>query len=88
MKAVISVAGKDSKGIVAAVAEKCTEFNTNIVDISQTVMSEYFAMIILVELLDMNATLSDFADALEKLGNEKQLVIKVCMRHLQFDARI
>lgn len=77
MKAVITVTGKDTKGIVAAVSQKCTDFNTNIVDISQTVMSEYFAMIILVELDQMDERFSSFVDAMEALGREDNLVIRV-----------
>ncbi|MBQ3154447.1 MAG: ACT domain-containing protein [Clostridia bacterium] len=50
MKAIITVTGKDSMGIIAKVSALCTEYGANIVDISQTVMEEYFAMIMLVNL--------------------------------------
>ena len=50
MKAVITVTGKDSVGIIANVANECAKYDANIVDISQSVLSEYFAMIMLVEL--------------------------------------
>ena len=49
MKAVISVTGRDSMGIIAKVSCSCAEFGANIIDISQTVLSEYFAMIIFVD---------------------------------------
>ena len=48
MKAVVTVIGKDSKGIIAAVSGECAKLGGNIVDISQSVMREYFAMIMLV----------------------------------------
>ena len=45
MKAVITVTGKDSVGIIAAVSAECAECAVNIVDITQTVLSDYFVMI-------------------------------------------
>ena len=48
MKAVITVTAKDAKGIIAKVSAKCFEYGANIVDISQSVVGEYFAMIMLV----------------------------------------
>ena len=50
MKAVISVTGRDSMGIIAKVSCACAECGVNIIDISQTVLSEYFAMIMIVEI--------------------------------------
>ena len=50
MKAVITVTGRDSVGIIAKVSTLCSEYNANIVDITQSVMSDYFAMIMLVEI--------------------------------------
>ena len=40
MKAVITVTGKDSVGIIAKVASECAKYDANIVDISQSVLSE------------------------------------------------
>ena len=50
MKAVVTVTGKDKVGIIATASNECSRFGVNIIDISQTVMREYFAMIMLVEL--------------------------------------
>ena len=49
MKAVITVTGRDSKGIIAKVSAECTKYGGTIVDISQSVLSEYFALIMLVD---------------------------------------
>ena len=49
MKAVITVTGKDSVGIIAEVSRLCSEYKANIVDISQTVLDGYFAMILIAE---------------------------------------
>lgn len=76
MKAIITVTGKDNKGIVAAVSEKCVEYGANIEDISQTIMGGYFVMIILVELDELQKPFPAFVSALESVGEEKGLVIK------------
>ena len=76
MKAVITVTGKDSVGIIAAVSALCTEHNANIVDITQSVLSEYFAMIMLVEIDKLNVPFNAFADTLAALGREKGLDIR------------
>lgn len=75
MKAVITVTGKDSMGIIAKVSALCTEYGANIVDISQTVMQEYFAMIMLVDLERMEIAFGTFADALNILADENSLKI-------------
>ena len=75
MKAVISVTGKDSVGIVADVSRVCSEFNVNISDVSQTVMKEYFVMIMLVELSEMNRSFAELSDTMKALGEKRCLVI-------------
>jgi len=75
MKAVISVTGKDGVGIVAKVSVKCAECGANIVDISQTVLDGYFAMILIAEVSGLNMQFGDFVDAMTSLGNENGLRI-------------
>lgn len=75
MKAVVTVIGKDSKGIIAAVSGECAKLGGNIVDISQSVMREYFAMIMLVELEGLTVPFASFADSMKNLGDEKGLEI-------------
>ncbi len=75
MKAVVTVTGKDSMGIIAKVSALCTEYDANIVDISQTVMQEYFAMIMLVDLEKMESPFGNFAEALEILAEQSGLKI-------------
>ena len=76
MKAVITVTGKDSVGIVARVSALCAEHKANIVDITQSVLSEYFAMIVLVEIDALNVPFADFADKLAAAGRENALDIR------------
>jgi len=75
MKAVITVTGKDSVGIIAKVSALCAEHDANIVDITQSVMQDYFAMIMLVEIDSLKVKFADFADVLKALGDEKGLMI-------------
>ena len=75
MKAVITVTGKDVVGIIAKVSTECSRFGANIVDISQSVLSEYFAMIMVVEVSALTVSFGDFADRMKQLGEENRLVI-------------
>ena len=77
MKAVVTVTGKDKVGIIAMASAECAKFGVNIVDISQTVMKEYFAMIMLVELDGMSSPFSEFADEMKKAGREQGVDIHV-----------
>ena len=75
MKAVVTVTGKDKVGIIAMASNECARFGVNIIDISQTVMREYFAMIMLVEINALKIKFADFADVLSEIGRERSLVI-------------
>ena len=75
-KAVITVVGKDSVGIIAKVCTYLAENNINILDISQTIVQEYFNMMMIV---DFGKTDKDFllaATELEKIGEGIGVVIK------------
>ena len=75
MRAVVTVIGRDCIGIIADVSAKCSSFGANIIDISQSVMREYFAMIMLVELSALEVDFDRFATALRELGEQKGLQI-------------
>ena len=75
MKAVISVTGCDAVGIIAKVSNVCAEYGVNIVDISQTVLREYFSMIMLVEIGKISIDFTAFVDKMSELGNENHLEI-------------
>ena len=77
MKAVVTVTGKDKVGIIAMASAECAKYGANIVDISQTVLNEYFAMIMLVSLEGLTVDFSAFADALNKTGREVGVDIRV-----------
>ena len=73
MKAVITVVGKDTVGILAKVSTVCSDYDANIVEVSQSVLQDMFAMIMLVELGKKN--FGELSSTLEKLGDENNLKI-------------
>jgi ACT domain-containing protein len=77
MKAVITVIGKDSVGIIATVSAECAKYEVNILDITQSVIQDYFAMIMLVEIDNMSSTFKSFQKELEAVGAQKNLDIRV-----------
>ena len=76
MKAVITVTGKDTKGIIAKVSSRCADFGANIIDRSQSVLKEYFAMIMLVEIDELSISFGQFVDELKLLGEQNGLLIQ------------
>ena len=64
MRAVITVIGKDRKGIIAGISTELANAGINILDISQTILQEYFVMIMLV---DMEGATLDFRAVHKKL---------------------
>ena len=75
MKAVITVTGRDSVGIIALVSAECAVYDANILEISQSVLSEYFAMIMLADVSALKIPFIEFADKLAKLGAQRGLEI-------------
>ena len=75
MKAVITVTGKDCVGIIAGVSALCSENNANIIDITQSVLSEYFAMIMLVEIDKLTVPFNAFADKLAEVYITSQATV-------------
>ena len=74
-KAVVTVLGLDKVGITAKVCTILADTNINILDISQSVMREYFAMIMLADIAALTIPFSDFVDKLSSLGRETGLEI-------------
>ena len=76
MKAVVTVVGHDAKGIIAKVSSKCAERGGNIVEISQSVLKEYFAMIMVIEVNDITVPFATLVEELAELGRENGLDIR------------
>ncbi len=75
MRAIVTVIGKDQVGIIADVCALLSAHNVNVLDISQTILQEYFTMIMLVDTAQADLPFAGLAEALERAGKEKELVI-------------
>ena len=79
MRAVVTVTGKDKKGIIAKVSTFLSERGANIEDISQTILGEYFAMIMIVDITTIKVELSALAKECSELG--KKIGMSIYMQH-------
>ena len=79
MRAVVTVTGKDKKGIIAKVSAFLSERGVNIEDISQTILQEYFAMIMLVDIGDTNTDVAALAKECDELG--KTIGMSIRLQH-------
>lgn len=83
-KTIITVVGKDTVGIIAKVCAYLAEKQINILDISQTIVSGYFNMMMVVDRTNATNSFGDMADEMEKVGEEIGVVVK-CQREEIFD---
>ncbi len=77
MRAVVTVVGKDKTGIISKVSTFLAEKKVNILDISQTILEEYFAMIMLVDVTQSTLKLSELAEESKALGEKIGMSIHV-----------
>ncbi len=84
-KTIITVVGKDTVGIIAKVCAYLAESKINILDISQTIVSGYFNMMMIVDMTGTDKEFNTVADDLEALGQGIGVVIK-CQREEIFDS--
>ena len=75
MKAVITVVGQDKVGILAKVSTRCAEYNVNVLEVSQSILSELFCMMMVCDIEKMSVSFGDFADAMNRLGEEMGMSI-------------
>lgn len=85
MRAIVTVIGRDQVGIIAAVCALLSEKNVNVLDISQTVLQEYFTMIMLVDTEQATVPFARLKEALAEAGKGRGLDIRV-QREDIFDA--
>ena len=76
-KAVVTVLGLDRKGIIARVSTVLYEHNVNILDITQTVLSGFFNMVMLVDVSAPECSFAELAERLGALGEEMGLQIRI-----------
>ena len=85
MKAVITVIGHDTVGVVAKVSAVCAELNINIEDITQSIMQDMFCMIMLVDMAHCNVDHVAMRDRFTALGAEMKMQVTVTRQEV-FDA--
>lgn len=78
-KTIITVVGKDTVGIIAKVCTYLAENKINVLDISQTIVQDYFNMMMIVDMSAATKPFGDCSDDLDKLGEEIGVSIK-CQR--------
>ena len=76
-KAIITVVGKDTVGIITKVCTYLAECQINILDISQTIVQGYFNMMMIVDVSAVNRSFGQAAEDLEKLGEEIGVAVKI-----------
>jgi ACT domain-containing protein len=80
MRAVVTVIGKDAVGILAKVSTECANYNANVIEVTQSVIEDIFAMIMLVDISKLNTAFADMAEQLSAKG-EKEWGLKVLVMH-------
>lgn len=85
MKTILTVIGKDQTGIIAGISQKLYELNINILDVSQTIMGEYFTMIMLLDLSKIDVSFDDVKNTLMQTGENLKVKVNI-QREEIFDA--
>lgn len=75
MRAVITVLGKDMVGILARVSAICAENQVNVIEVTQSVLQDMFAMIMMVDISKSSIPFNDLSDKLTELGTSMNLTI-------------
>lgn len=75
MRAVITVIGKDNVGILHKVSGVCSEKGVNVIEVTQSVLQDMFAMIMLVDITGMTTDFANLVDDMTSLGEQLGLSI-------------
>ncbi|MCL2182051.1 MAG: ACT domain-containing protein [Chitinispirillia bacterium] len=77
MRAIVSVVGMDRMGIIAKVSGLLYSIDINVLDISQSILKEYFHMIMLVDVSKCSKKFSEISGSLDELGAQIGMSIKI-----------
>ena len=77
MKAIVTVIGKDQVGIIAGVCTKLADYQVNVLDISQTVMNDYFTMMMVVDTEECTKPFDALAADLADYGQNRGLSVRI-----------
>ena len=76
-RAIITVVGKDTVGIIAKVCTYLADNQINILDISQTIVQGFFNMMMIVDMADVTKDFDVISEEMEQIGAEIGVIIKV-----------
>ncbi len=79
MKAIITVIGKDNVGILAQVSQACANADVNIMEVTQSVLQDMFAMVMLVEIDKASISFEELRKNLDEVG--KKTATKIHLMH-------
>lgn len=77
MRAIITVIGKDMVGILAKVSAVCAEGSVNVTEVTQSILQDLFAMIMMVDLENATIPFNELVDQMTALGEQECLKIHV-----------
>lgn len=77
MRAVITVLCKDMVGILAKVSAKCAEVDVNVIEVTQSILQDLFAMIMMVDISKSKIPFDELVDSLKKIGDDMGLKVHV-----------
>lgn len=77
MKAILTVIGKDKVGIIAGVSNELQRLNINILDVNQTIIDEFFTMIMMLDLKLSNSNFEEIKKSLELKGKQLGVDVKI-----------
>lgn len=83
-KTIITVVGKDTVGIIAKVCTYLADTGVNVLDISQTIVSGYFNMMMIVDMTTASKSFAEISNEMDELGTEIGVSIK-CQREEIFE---
>ena len=83
-KAIITVVGQDTVGIIARVCTYLSAHQVNVLDISQTIIDGFFNMMMIVDMANATASFAEISDQLDALGEEIGVTIK-CQKEEIFE---
>lgn len=75
MRAVITVVGKDAVGILARIATACSTHGSNVVEVTQSILQDLFAMIMIVDIDKLDIPFTQFAEEMAQIGDEMGLKV-------------
>jgi ACT domain-containing protein len=76
-RAIVTIIGTDRVGIIAGIATALAEANVNILDISQSVIREFFTMIMMVDLSGSAVSFDDLSERLMRKGSELSVRVEI-----------